>query len=216
MGHHLEMSNWPRRQTFDFFLDYDQPFFNICAGVDVRPTLEACRAQGRSFFLASWYACMKAVNSIEPFRYRLRDKQVWVHDKIHVGATVLTRDEVFRFCYFEWAETFAAFEEDGIPALEKIKQTPAGGPLVSRDQRDDLVHGSVIPWLSFTSLAHAKRFDAGLSTPRIAFGKYTTQGEEVHMPVSVEVHHALMDAIHVARFFEAFQNELSTPTWLNP
>lgn len=29
------------------------------------------------------------------------------------------------------------------------------------------------------------------------------------MPVSVEVHHALMDALHVARFLEAFQRRLA-------
>ena len=40
MGHYLELSDWPRRHTFDFFLDYDQPFFNICAEVNVLPTLE--------------------------------------------------------------------------------------------------------------------------------------------------------------------------------
>jgi chloramphenicol O-acetyltransferase type A len=31
------------------------------------------------------------------------------------------------------------------------------------------------------------------------------------MPVSVEVHHALVDGLHVGRFYEAFQRGLDRP-----
>lgn len=213
MGHHLDLTTWPRRHTFDFFLDYDQPFFNICAEVEVTETLKACRAQRRSFFLASWFACMGATNAVEPFRYRLRGDRVWVHDHIHLGATVLTQGDVFRFCYFEHTESFSAFEHQGGAAIEALKATPIDAPLQARDDTDDLIHGSVIPWLAFTGLAHAKRFVRGFSTPKITFGKHAPRGERFFMPVSVEAHHALMDAIHIARFFQSFEAALRAPSW---
>jgi len=42
-------------------------------------------------------------------------------------------------------------------------------------------------------------------------GKYNTEGDKMIMPVSVEVHHSLMDGLHVGRYFELFQKYLNQP-----
>ncbi|MCB0574850.1 MAG: hypothetical protein KDC61_09825 [Saprospiraceae bacterium] len=44
--------------------------------------------------------------------------------------------------------------------------------------------------------------------PKIVFGKYFASGDRLLMPVSVEVHHALMDGLHAGRFFGRFQQVL--------
>lgn len=40
--------------------------------------------------------------------------------------------------------------------------------------------------------------------PKICFGKFTDSSNVKQMPVSMHVHHALMDAYHVAQFVEVF------------
>ena len=62
----------------------------------------------------------------------------------------------------------------------------------------------MIPWISFTSFTHARKPAKEDSVPKIVFGKYTKKNDSVKMPVSVEVHHSLMDGIHVGKFFEQF------------
>ena len=42
-----------------------------------------------SVMLAYHYFALRAANEIEPFRYRLRDGKVIIHDVIHGGTTVL-------------------------------------------------------------------------------------------------------------------------------
>ena len=90
--------------------------------------------------------------------------------------------------------------------LERVKSE--AGPLDPQDDRDDLIHYSVIPWVAFTSFAHARRWGTDDAVPKIVFGKHREVGDRRLMPVSVEVHHALVDGLHVGRFYEALQRRL--------
>ena len=47
--------------------------------------------------------------------------------------------------------------------------------------------------------------------PRFAWGKIFDQGERMQMPLAVQGHHALMDGIHMGRFYERMQDCLSWP-----
>lgn len=210
-GRWLDVEASPRAATFRFFRGFEQPFFNVCAPLDVTPTLELCRATGRSFFLASWWLCLRAAGSVEALRCRLRGERVWVHDALDLGVTVLRDDESFRFCYLERAATFDAFARAAEPGLVAARSSPADAPLEPRPDRDDLLHGTVLPWLPFTSISHARRLPTTDSVPKLAFGKYTRRGERIEMPVSLEVHHALVDGLHVGRFFERFAALLAAP-----
>ncbi len=51
-GHFLDLDGWPRRAQYDFFLAYEQPFFDVAAEVPVTHTLAWCRDHERSFSLA--------------------------------------------------------------------------------------------------------------------------------------------------------------------
>jgi len=77
--------------------------------------------------------------------------------------------------------------------------------------RDDLIYFTVLPWVSFTSFAHARTPGRGESVPRIAFGKFTVENKRTLLPISVEVHHALMDGLHVGRFLSKLEDALSKP-----
>ena len=85
MSQPLDIDNWHRRHHFEFFKDYELPFFNLCADVDVSKLYEWSKEEGGpSFFLASFYLSLQAANEIAPFRYRLNGDSVLVHDVIQV------------------------------------------------------------------------------------------------------------------------------------
>lgn len=143
---------------------------------------------------------------MEEFRYRLRGEGVVVHEAIHAGSTVLRPDGTFGFAYVDYAPGLDEFAAAAKEELETARRSDAG--LDPRDDRDDLVHHTVIPWVAFTSMAHARRSDPEDSIPKISFGRYHGEEGAERMPVSVEVHHGLMDALHVGRFLDAFQQGL--------
>jgi len=49
------------------------------------------------------------------------------------------------------------------------------------------------------------------SIPQMVFGKYFKDGATSKMPFSIEVHHALIDGYHVAKYHEKFQDYLQYP-----
>ena len=68
-----------------------------------------------------------------------------------------------------------------------------------------------IPWVSFTGLMHPIHLQPADSVPRIAWGKFFDDSGSKKMPLSVQVHHALMDGIHVGKFYSEVQNILDHP-----
>ena len=132
-----------------------------------------------------------------------------VHDHVDAGAVVLLADESFTFVYFDFAEDFGAFHARAQATIESARVEPPR--LDARADRDDLIYHSVIPWVSFTSISHARDSKQESGIPKISFGKYRDAGGRVVMPVSVEVHHALMDGLHVGRYFERLEGYFSDP-----
>ena len=53
------------------------------------------------------------------------------------------------------------------------------------------------------------RFLSKTAFPKITFGKMIQHGDQLSMPVSIHVHHALMDGYHAGQFVELFQDAMS-------
>ena len=210
MPHFLDIDSWNRRSHFQFFKDFEQPFFGLCTEVDVSVVYEQTRQKPASyFFLTCLYLAIQASNEIEAFRYRLRDDAVLVHDVIHGSSTVLRDDETFGFAYFDFSPDFQRFAEEGSRALAEART--ATGELDPQPDKDDLIHYSVIPWVRFTGLLHARRIPAEESVPKIVFGQHHLHDGARNMPISIEAHHALMDGLEVGHFLDRFQELLQAP-----
>jgi chloramphenicol O-acetyltransferase type A len=209
MSKFLDIDSWVRRQHFHFFKNYDNPYFNVCINVDVTNLLElTCNAKEISFAIAYHYLSTKAANEVDNFRYRIRGDHVIIHDKINTAMTIMLEDERFTFGYFEHDENFSRYHAQ---AKAKLAEIHAGDHLLKPDDRDDMIHYTVLPWFAFTSFSNARSWGIEDSIPKIAFGKYFEKENRIKMPVAVDVHHALMDGLHVGRYLERFENYLSDP-----
>ena len=210
MAEYLDVMNWARRDVFEFFRGFDKPYFNICTRLDVTSLLALVRSRrDASVSLACHYLALRAANEIEPFRYRLREGKVLIHDVIHGGTIVLLPNESIALAYFDYDKDFAKF---ALGAHRAIKEAESGNegfrPRISDDAR---IHFTTLPWLAFTSFSHARNWGREDSVPKIAFGKFTREQERILMPISVEVHHALMDGLHVGRYITWVEEALTRP-----
>lgn len=203
----IDLEGWPRRSTFEFFKDYEDPFFNLTAPVDVTALYGFCRAHNLSISLISLYYSLRAANLVPELKQRYADDGIVEFDKIHATQTILNDDDTFSFCYFEYAENPLEFDRCGKLAVEHYKSLKTFD--VETD-RTDLIYYSVIPWVSFTSFKHATRRDKSQTVPRMVFGKTYELNGRRFMPHSVEAHHAFVDGLHVGRYFEYLQNFLDS------
>jgi chloramphenicol O-acetyltransferase type A len=209
MDHYLDIETWSRRELFEFFIAYSNPYFNICANVDVTKLLTLVREQPQlKISLAVHYFALRVANEIEPFRYRLKDEKVFVYDVINGGTTVLLPNESFAYAYFDYQRDFKRFIEGMGKAVDDIR---TGSGKLKPTMRDDVIYHTTLPWISFTSFAHARTRGRGDSVPRFVFGKFFKENDRTLMPISVEVHHALMDGLHVGRYLGRLEEALADP-----
>lgn len=201
----FDTENWERKSTFDFFQTFDIPFYNITANVDVTNLKSYCKQNEISFFITSLFISQKVINQIDNFKLRLANNEVRLYDTTQAGSTVLLDNNTFAFCYFGMDTELEKFNTHGEKAIKKLKQNPDFAP---RNGDINMIFYSIIPWVSFTSFQHARKMEENDSIPRIVFGKYFSQNETLQMPVSVEVHHSLIDGYHVGQYFELLQKEM--------
>ncbi len=204
----IDIENWNRKTTYEFFKDYDDPFFNITANLDATALYDFCKQNDLSFSLANLFYSLQTANEIKEFRLRLLDDKVIEFDKIHATQTILNEDETFSFCYFEAHENIFEFIKSGKAAIEKYKKLKT---FDVENDRLDLLYFSVIPWISFTSFKHAVCSDNKQTVPRMVFGKMFDDGGRKKLPHSVEVHHAFVDGLHVGKYFNRLQENFSNP-----
>jgi chloramphenicol O-acetyltransferase type A len=209
MSTYLDLSTWPRREVFEFYKNFDKPFFNICTRLEVTNLLQELRNHpGVSVALTYHYFALRAANEIEQFRYRLRDGKVLVHDVINGGTTLMLPNETFTLVYFDYAKTFGEFIGPAQRAIEEMKQDATFSP---RHEDDARIHCTTLPWIAFTSFSHARNSRRDDSVPKISFGKFTRENDRTLMPFSVEVHHALVDGLHVGRYLARIEEMLAQP-----
>ena len=216
MPTYLDVARWPRRAAFDYFRSFDKPYFNVCTRLDVAPlkTALADRRAGGGLSLAMTFLALRLANEHPPFRYRLEEGHVRVHDIVDASTTVMRDDDSFGFASLGYTRDYAAFARAGLAAIDAARA--AGAPFAPRVDASAVIHFTSLPWIHFTSFSHARNWGREDSVPKIAFGRADAEGGRLWMPVSVEVHHALMDGAHVGRYVEDFERALKEPAaWLS-
>jgi chloramphenicol O-acetyltransferase type A len=201
MADYLDLDGWKHREHFDYFRHFAQPFFGLCADVDVTGAWQRSREPGSpSFVLVSLHAAVLAADAVEAMRLRVRGDRVWRHDHVGISTTVLRDDETFGYARIPYASGFEDFASAARQPLEDARQ---GHGLPDPQGGDEVLYHSTLPWLKFTAFSNA--LPLADSIPRLVFGKVSATGNRVMMPVALEVHHAVVHGLDVARFFEKLE-----------
>jgi chloramphenicol O-acetyltransferase type A len=208
---HIDMQSWPRRQHYEIFSRFNHPHFGMSANVDLTTLYRLVKQGGHSITVAIMYVISRAANAIPEFRYRIRPQGVVEHEVVHPSGTILVDDDLFSFCTIDYVEDFPAFAARAAETIARVKAEPT---LADEAGQDNLLFMSAIPWVSFTSFMHPMQLHPADSVPRFAWGKFFEDGDLLKMPLQVQGHHALMDGIHLGRFYTEVQGYLDHPDFL--
>jgi len=204
----IDIQNWSRRDHFYRFSEFDHPHFNICTNVDLTRFRPVQMGREVSFTAAIVYLVARTANSIPEFRYRIRGQGVIEHEVVHPSITVLSSEDVFSYCAVDYTEDFAVFAQRVKERIAYVWENPT---VVDKPGIDDRLYMSSMPWVSFTSVMHPLNLNPPDSVPRFAWGKFFEEGQFLKMPLSVQAHHALLDGIHLGRFYALLQDYLDHP-----
>ncbi len=204
----FDIHSWNRKAHFDFFKDYEDPFFNVTIAIDVTVLKAFCKENNLPFWLANYYYAMKYSSEIQEFRLRLHDGVIYEHTDIKMGTTILNHDNTFSFCYFPMTTDVFEYVKKAESLMDKYRK----GETEFYDDKDNLgiVHGTIVPWLAFTGVKHARSGKERYhGIPKFAFGKYYQEEGKLLIPFSIEAHHALIDGYHVGKFVTLYQEMIN-------
>ena len=201
----IELTTWPRAESFRFFSSLDQPFYSVCFRVDVTKLHAYAKSHNLSFYHAMIYFVTQAVNETENFRYTIRDGEVYLLPARTPSFTVLKPgSEQFQIVTVPCT---GSLEDFCRAAKEKTEaQTTFLDPA---SETDDLIYISCLPWFDLTCCTNERKVDIDDAIPRITWGKYVKEGDREVLGLSVEVNHRLIDGVHLGRFYERLQESLS-------
>ena len=201
----IDLDTYPRRDHFNHFCAMAYPYAGVTVDVDVTDLLSLCREKGYSFYLMVLHAVALAADEVPEFRRRIDHGGIVEYDECPTSHIELKPDGTYAYCtlrhHMPLAEYLAQAESARTAARE-------GGSIEEEDDVQSMYFISTLPWLHYTQLIQPVACGEE-SNPRITWGKYQANDKgRMMMPLSVLVHHALVDGIHIAKFYEAFNQQM--------
>ena len=206
MKQKIDISSWNRKEYFEFFCTFEEPFFGITTSIDMTIAYEKAKAMKIPFFVYYLHKTIAAINQVENFRYRIEENEVVLYDEIDASATIIREDKTFGFSFMKFHSDIQDFAKIAQIEIERIQITPR---LFTREFPENIIHFSAVPWINFTGLTHSRKYTLKDSCPKVSYGKLVEENGKKSMALSVTVHHGLVDGYHIGLFIEALQTELN-------
>nr|WP_302592871.1 CatA-like O-acetyltransferase [uncultured Marvinbryantia sp.] len=203
---YLNMETYKRKNHFEYFNSLAFPYVGLTVNVDITDLLKTIKAKKLPFFLSICYCVSKAANRVPEFRQRILNNQIVEYDYCLTSHTVALNDGTYCYCDLDSNRSFEDYIRYAVNEQEKAKQRNS-----INEEADDILDKifiSTIPWVSYTALINPTPVPAD-SNPRITWGKYFIENEKVLLPVSVLCHHALVDGLHISKFYDFLNKEMA-------
>lgn len=202
----IDINSWNRKKQFLWFNSFSNPCYSMNVRIDCTKVVKICKQNNKSFFVSFMYLVLKALNSIEEFKLRYIDGDVYLCDEINPAFTVMTNAGVFENVKHKMEEDFKDFYNLSKSVIDKAKvQT------VVKDEYNTNCYNeyyiSTTPWLDFVSATHPIPDDKNsLSVPRICWGKYSLVDDKYLMTLNINVNHSLVDGYPLCMAFNKIQS----------
>jgi len=195
------MASYPRREHFQHFYGMAYPYVGVTVDVDVTDLLARCQQKRYSFYLMVLHAAALAADEVPEFRRRIDQGGIVEYDKCPTSHTELKPDGTYAYCTLHHHMPLKEYLERAEAARAAVRES---GSIEEDADVQSMYFISTLPWLHYTQLVQPVACGEE-SNPRITWGKYQANAAgRMMMPLSVLVHHALADGLHIAQFYEAF------------
>lgn len=203
---YLDMEGYNRIKHFEYFSSLAYPYVGITVNVTITDFINTVKERKLPFFLSFCYCISKAANAVPEFRQRIMSGKIVEYDNCRTSHTVALEDETYCYCTLDSTMPFNDYIPYAVKAQEKAKVLRS---VEDNQDVNEMIFISTLPWISYTSMIQPVPIPAD-SNPRITWGKYFRENSETVMPVTVLCHHALVDGMHIARFYKKLEEYISS------
>jgi chloramphenicol O-acetyltransferase type A len=204
----IDINKWERKEVFQYFSKFQNPYGGLTAPVDVTKIYKEAQLNHRSFYLSTLHRILYIINhekDMECFRMKIEGNEVVMYDEIDVGPTYLREDHTLSFMYYKYYDDIDLFIQEARKKEEEGKLTK-GLNFQQDNYNPNLLYFTCVPWISYTQIIEPK-YSPGDSNPHISTGKYYWEGDKLMMPVTVCIHHGFGDGYHISKFLNLLAGE---------
>ncbi len=209
MFNKIDMQSWNRRESYNHYFDNVPCTYSMTVNLDVTGFLEAVRHRGLKFFPVMLFAISQIVNAHKEFRMDLdEDGCVGYYDYSNPCYAVFHDEtETITNVWTEYSVDLGVFVDSYNDDMSRYKnECRSSKPLEGKNY----FNVSCIPWTCFTGFNLNLQKGYEYLLPIFTIGKYFSDGEKVMLPLAIQVHHAVCDGFHVARFVNELQQYLNS------
>ena len=202
----IDMKKYPRKAHFDYFRSLAYPYVGVTANVDVTALADFCKAHGVSFYLTFMHAAALAADSIPEFRQRIRDGGIVQYDACPTSHTEALPDGTYCYCTLHHHVSYDKYIVQAEAARARSRERAS----IEEDEAvESMYFVSSLPWLHYMSMIQPVA-GGDESNPRITWGKYEADHRgRLMLPVTVLLHHALADGLHLGQFYQALEGQIT-------
>lgn len=201
----IDRSTWKREEYFKRYLSDVPCTYSMTARLDITEL----REKKLSLYPTMLYLISSVVNRHEEFRTALDSNgDVGIYDYLSPCYTFFHKgSETFSSIWTMYNKNYKSF------CAEYEKDTLEYGAVEHMIAKPNLPENtfpvSMIPWVSFDSFNLNLKKDYGYLLPIFTIGKFENVNGRCLLPLAVQVHHAVCDGFHIARFFNETQDLIS-------
>lgn len=200
------MQTYKRKSHFEYFSRLAYPYVGVTVNVNITELLKIIKAKKLPFFLTICFCVSESANRVPELRQRIINNGIIEYDFCPTSHTVALEDSTYCYCSLDSRRPF----EDYLIYAKKEQEKAKKRNSINEEKDDALskIFISTLPWISYTALINPVPIPAD-SNPRITWGKYFAQNSETLLPVSVLCNHALVDGLHISKFYEYLNEEIA-------
>ena len=200
----LDMETFPRKAHFDYFRSLPYPYVGTTVNVDVTEAVRYAHRTQRSFYLTFMHAAALAADQVPQLRQRIHGDGIYEYPECPTSHVELLENETYVYCTLHHHMS----AEEYFSSAEKAREACRKRGFAEDEAAESMYFISALPWLNYTALIQPVA-GGDESNPRISWGKYEKNGDgSLMMPVTILAHHALVDGIHIAAFYEGLREQI--------
>ena len=206
----IDLTNWKRSDIFQHFIA-QQTSFSMTKEIDTTQLYKYLKENNHSFYLGFIYLMTTIANQEINFRMSFNSKgQVGYWETLSPLYTIFDqKTQQFSALATDYSPIFTVFKTRYVSDLATFSNTGKLFPQPSLPE--NVLSLSMIPWTSFTGFNLNVTNGEPYLLPIVTGGKFIFRENKILLPVSIQVHHAVCDGFHVAKFFNTFEKMAADP-----
>jgi len=195
-----------RKDRWDFYHGFSSPFLNLTLRFECADFATPCKRAGAPVFHFFLHKLCRAALATPALRLRWNGKEIVEELGLRPSFTVNADGGPLNFAVFDFADDWKTFLERSTRA----KRDAEAAPLLQLDEpgRVDYLFCTCMPWFDFTSVQHPVDAGQNHTIPSFALGRIRKAGDRLEMPLSIQVHHGLVDGAHIREFLTTLEKEI--------